>query len=139
MDGFRITEFWRQFVPQFGKQGWVGPEVQALIAHLPGVYWLKELGLTNLRVVGPTLNTSKYCFAFPKDKPGLASDFSESLAILKQTGEYQKIHDKWLGILEPQSTSFATVLKYVAMIIPYATLCVQCASRQEGDHGRKPR
>lgn len=94
-----------------------GKHDYALIAHLPGVYWIRELGLTNLEAVGPPLSVSKYCFAVPKNRPQLAARLSESLAILKQTGEYQKLHDKWLGVLEPHAISFGTICKYSAIVV----------------------
>lgn len=31
VEGRKVTEFRRHFVPQFGKQGWVGPEVYSLL------------------------------------------------------------------------------------------------------------
>jgi len=94
-----------------------GKHDYALVAHLPGVYWVQELGLSNLHAVGPTLTVSPYCLAVHGDQQQLAAEFSEALAIVKQTGRYQEIHDKWLGILEPPRVSWATVLKYVAVVV----------------------
>jgi signal transduction histidine kinase len=47
----------------------------------------------------------------------LLSQFSEGLAIVKNTGRYQKIYDKWLGVLEPQQLPFQKIAKYGAMVV----------------------
>ena len=38
----------------------------ALVAKLPGLYWVRELKLNNLEVTGPVLRPSEYCYARPQ-------------------------------------------------------------------------
>jgi polar amino acid transport system substrate-binding protein len=47
----------------------------------------------------------------------LLSRFSEGLAILKKTGEYQRIHDRWLGVLEPRPVSWQEAARYAAVVV----------------------
>ena len=73
----------------------------AIVAHLPGLYFIREYGLTNIKPVGTPVAVQKYCYAVNKGNPELIARISEGLAILKKTGQLGKIHRKWLGVLEP--------------------------------------
>ena len=94
-----------------------GQHDYALVAKLPGLYWVRELKLTNVVTVGPALHPSRYSYAVPKGNEAMLSRFSEGLAILKQTGRYQEIYDKWLGVLDPPGVSARRVFGYVALIL----------------------
>jgi ABC-type amino acid transport substrate-binding protein len=94
-----------------------GQHDYALVAKLPGLYWVRELKLTNVVTVGPALRESRYSYAVPKGDEALLSRFSEGLAILKQNGRYQEIYDKWLGVLEPPGVSAVPITRYVALIL----------------------
>ena len=89
----------------------------ALVARLPGLYWIKKLNLTNLRIAGPLLRSSKYCYAVKEGNVSLLSRLSEGLAISKETNEYSAIYDKWLGVLEPRGMGAGRIVKYAAIII----------------------
>ena len=102
-----------------------GKHDYALLAKLPGLYWIRKLKLPKITTVGPLIRPSKYCFAFSQTTTELLSRFSEGLAIIKETGEYKEIYDNWLGILEPQGVSKKNIFKYLAMIlIPLLLLLV---------------
>ena len=73
----------------------------AIVAHLPGLFFIREYGLTNIKPVGAPVAVQKYCYAVRKGNPELIARISEGLAILKKTGQLNKIHRKWLGVLEP--------------------------------------
>lgn len=88
----------------------------ALVAHLPGLYWIKSLGLSNLRVSGPPLLTVEYCYAVKKGRQRLLSRFVEGLAILKQSGEYHEIRKRWLGVLEDDTLTTRKMLLVSAYI-----------------------
>jgi PAS domain S-box-containing protein len=87
----------------------------ALVAQLPGLYWVKKLGLSNILIVGPLLHPSAYCYGMKKGNIELLSDFDEGLAILKKTNEIQEIYNKWLGVLEPKGVPRGTIMKYVGL------------------------
>jgi signal transduction histidine kinase len=88
----------------------------ALVGNLPGLYLGKELGLSNIVPVGGPYGSGQYGYAVKKGNEELLSRFSEGLAILKNTGRYQQIHDKWLGVLDPRPLPFATVARYAAIV-----------------------
>ena len=88
----------------------------ALMAKLPGLYLIRELGLTNLAPMGNPLEAQRYGYAMAKGNTALAATFGEGLAILKNTGEYQTIYDKWLGVLEPRGMAWKEVLWRGALV-----------------------
>ncbi len=87
----------------------------ALIAKLPGLYWVKKLGLSNIVTVGPLIGPSAYCYAVEKGNSDLLSRFSEGLAIIKKTDQMKAIYDAWLGVLEPRGVPKVTIFKYVGL------------------------
>lgn len=89
-----------------------GKSTYAVVASLPVSYLIKEMRLTNLVPVAKSIVSVKYCFAVRKDDAELLSRINEGLAILKQTGQYQVIYDRWLGILEDQGIPWKKILKY---------------------------
>jgi len=89
----------------------------ALVAQMLGFYWIKELKLSNIKTVGPSPAPFKNCFAVRKGNQILLSRFTEGLNILNQTGEYQRLYEKWLGILEPARITPVMVFKYAAIVV----------------------
>ena len=88
-----------------------------VVASLPGMYLIRELKLGNLVQVAKSVSSQKYCFAVKKGDAELLARFSEGLAIVMQTGQYQAIYDKWLGVHEPPRFARERVLKYGAMVL----------------------
>jgi polar amino acid transport system substrate-binding protein len=87
------------------------------LALLPGMYIKRELQLTNVLPVGKNIATEKYGFAVKKGNDELLARFSEGLAILKKTGRYEPIREKWLGVLEPQASAWTNALRYGGMAL----------------------
>jgi polar amino acid transport system substrate-binding protein len=81
-----------------------GKHDYAIVANLPGLYSGKELGLSNIVVVGKPFTARGYTYAVSKGNEALLAQFSEGLAILKNTGRQQQIYAKWLGVLETEET-----------------------------------
>ncbi len=76
-----------------------GQHDYALVANLPALYLSRELGLTNLEPVARPFSL-RYGYAVQRGNADLLAQFSEGLAILKNTGRHQAIYDRWLGPLE---------------------------------------
>lgn len=89
----------------------------AVVAILPGMYIIRESKLTNLLPVVRNVATHRYCYAVDKGNAELISRFNEGLAILKKTGQYQAIYEKWLGVLEPTHVDWWTIIKYAAIVV----------------------
>ncbi len=99
-----------------------GQHDYAIVANLPGLYWGKELGLSNLKVVGRPFASKGYGYAVKKGDEQTLALFSEGLAILKNTGKQQEIYDKWLGQLEEPSRFNWQKLGLLAMLLSLITL-----------------
>lgn len=89
----------------------------ALVARSQGLYIAKQLKLGNLKVLDRPLFTKEYCFAVAEGNLKLLSLLNEGLRILKETGEYKKIYDKWFGIIEQDSFDFRRLIKYLVFIV----------------------
>ncbi|WP_225445211.1 transporter substrate-binding domain-containing protein [Photobacterium arenosum] len=83
-----------------------GQHDYALVANLPGLYTGKALDLSNIIPVGKPFGAQHYGYAVQKGHEDLLAQFSEGLAILKNTGRQQAIYDKWLGPLETPGISW---------------------------------
>ncbi|MCA1944636.1 MAG: transporter substrate-binding domain-containing protein [Desulfovibrio sp.] len=89
----------------------------AVVAMLPGIYIIREHKLDNIQTVARTVFTVRYGYAVKKGNEALLARFSEGLAILRETGRYQAIHDKWLGVLESRRMPWETVAVAVAAVV----------------------
>ncbi|HXK41430.1 MAG TPA: transporter substrate-binding domain-containing protein [Anaerolineae bacterium] len=78
----------------------VGQYDGALLNKMQGLYFINELGLSNLTHAGLELLPRRYSFAVAEGNVELQQTLDVGLAILKQTGEYRQIYDKWFGIYE---------------------------------------
>jgi len=89
----------------------------AVVAIVPGMYIIRELKLTNLIPVVRNVATHRYCYAVDKGNEELLSLFNEGLAILKKTGQYEQIYNRWLGVLEPKPVDLRTIARYAAVVV----------------------
>lgn len=96
----------------------------ALMPKLVGLIVVKKLNLTNLDpspVVIDAYNRP-FCFAVKQGDQFLLERLSQGLSIIKATGQYQEIYEKWFGSLEPPGLSRVTVIKYIAGIAAVSLL-----------------
>jgi polar amino acid transport system substrate-binding protein len=89
----------------------------AIVAIVPGMYIVRELKLTNLYPAVRNVATHRYGFAVRKGNEELLSRFNEGMAILRKTGQYDTIYNKWLGVLEPEHVDWRTIVKYGAVVV----------------------
>jgi polar amino acid transport system substrate-binding protein len=94
-----------------------GQHDYAVLAMLPGMYIIREHKLSNLVPVAKSISTQKYGYAVKKGNEELLARFNEGLAILKKTGQYQEIYDRWLGVLGPPKVAWEKVVWYGAMLL----------------------
>ncbi len=67
--------------------------------------------------------SAEYCYAVPAGQAALLAEFSEGLNVLRASGEYQQIHEKWLGVHQEEAMLFPVILRYVAWVaVPLALL-----------------
>jgi signal transduction histidine kinase len=89
----------------------------AVVAIVPGMYIIREYKLTNLVPVARSIASQKYGYGVRKDNAELLAKMTEGLAILKKTGQYDAIHAKWLGVLEPEGLALGKVIKLAAFVL----------------------
>ncbi len=88
----------------------------ALLSKLQAQHILYKLGVDNIKPVGPPIEPRKYCFAVPEGRSELLAQLNEGLSILKQTGAYDAIHEKWFGVYEEKSL-LREMLRYALWIL----------------------
>ncbi|QWV97346.1 transporter substrate-binding domain-containing protein [Geomonas nitrogeniifigens] len=90
----------------------------AVLALLPGMYIIREEKLTDVVPVASNVAPQRYyCYAVKKGNAELLAQFNEGLSILKKTGQFDEIYNKWIGVLEPQKTSWLLIAKYAALVV----------------------
>ena len=91
----------------------------SIIAILPGMSLVRELNLSNLTPVARNIAVQKYGYAVKKGNAELLARFSEGLAIVQETGQYQAIYDKWLGVQESRRISWEKAVRYgILTVVP---------------------
>gem|GEM_PF-129289 len=94
-----------------------GQHDYSIIAILPGMSLVRELNLSNLTPVARNIAVQKYGYAVKKGDAELLARFSEGLAIVQKTGQYQEIYDQWLGVQESRRISWEKAVRYGAFIV----------------------
>ena len=94
-----------------------GKHDYAVLAMLPGMYIIREHKLSNLVPVAKSISTQKYGYAVKKGNEELLARFNEGLAILKKTGQFQDIYDRWLGVLGPPKVPWEKLVWYGALLL----------------------
>ncbi len=74
----------------------------ALLAKLPGMYWIKQLNMGNITVGTLSLLPQKHCLAVREGDKQLLDLMQEDLKILQKNGRIKEIEDKWLGRVKKQ-------------------------------------
>ena len=74
-----------------------GKHDAALLGLLQGHYNIEKFGLNNIVAVGEPLQPREYCFAVPEGREMLLGKLNQGLAIIRQTGRYREIYDKWFS------------------------------------------
>ena len=72
----------------------------AIAAMLQGTMHIIKHNLNNVVPLTEPLIQRSYCIAVPKGEAALLATLNEGLNILKTTGEYDEIYEKWFGIYE---------------------------------------
>lgn len=89
----------------------------ALVAKLPGEYLLSELDLDNIHPIARPLVAQNYGYAVREGNAELLSRFNEGLSLLKKTGEYRKIREQWLGVLQAEEVSWRVLIRYGTFVL----------------------
>jgi PAS domain S-box-containing protein len=96
----------------------IGDGDVALLPRLVGLLTIKKLALNNIERNGPRITTygRGFSFAVQEGNAQLLALLNQGLAIVKATGRYDKIYDKWFGVVDPRGISIATIYKDPAIV-----------------------
>lgn len=75
------------------------------VLKIPGQYIIKKEGIKNLEAKGFVIEPSDYCMAVAKENEEILYILNSGLYVLKSTGIYDEIYDKWLGVYDEKSTA----------------------------------
>ncbi len=95
-----------------------------ILPRLQGVMIIKEKNLQGITIVGPPIIQRKYCMAVTEGNASLLAKLNEGLNIIKTSGEYEKIYDKWFGIYQLPSHQVRKIIKISLLIIAPLSLLV---------------
>lgn len=92
-----------------------GKHDYALAPRLVGLLTAKELGLTNIEITGPRIDAygRGFGFAVKEGDSALLSQLNQGLAIIKETGRYDEIYEKWFGIVDPKGIQTDVIIRYL--------------------------
>lgn len=85
-------------------------------AKLPVQALVTQLRLRNVTAI-KNVASIPYSYAVKKGNLAFLGRFSEGLAILQETGEYQEIYHRWLGVLEEHDAPWKTFVRYALPVI----------------------
>ncbi len=79
-----------------------GDSDAAIIATLSGKYLIEKHNYKMVKVPPINFRNLQYSFAFDKSNDSLLVQFNEGLNILRETGTYNRIYQKWFGEVHPK-------------------------------------
>ncbi|GFM38445.1 transporter substrate-binding domain-containing protein [Desulfovibrio psychrotolerans] len=94
----------------------------ALLGTLQALHIIHRRKLDGLETVGPPMEPRRFCIVVRKGDEVLRATFNEGLNIIKNSGEYERIHDKWFGVYERESITRTLMLYAMYAGIPIALL-----------------
>ena len=94
-----------------------GRQEYALAPRLVGLLTAKELGLDTIETTGPLIDAygRGYGFAVRSGNFTLLKKLNEGLSIVRATGRYDAIYQKWFGSVDPKGIPVAVILRYGAI------------------------
>ncbi len=96
----------------------------AATAKMPGLYWLRRLGIDTVHPSGPPLTSMGLAMTVRKGNHQLLAQLTEGLSLLHRTGEFQELQDRWLGVLEEERFPWSAVLWVTGPLALFLLLAV---------------
>ena len=97
----------------------------ALVTRVGGRHAILKSKLTNITSGSSPLLPREYCFAVRKGNAKLLGQIDQGLRLIKATGEYDQIYDKWLGGCQRPEVSYRKMLRKAAWVfMPLAAVAV---------------
>jgi len=89
----------------------------ALLLESQGLFLAHKYRLSNITTTGPPFAPDEYCFAVKKGNDRLLAQLNQGIGIIKATGRYNEIHDKWMGTLQTGGISADEAFRWVAFVV----------------------
>ncbi len=96
----------------------------ALLSRYQGLYTINEYNLSNVEASSDVFDSKEVSIAVNAKHPELVNILNEGLQIIKSTGEYHRLVEKWFGIYEKQTfmemlfpTAWYVLIPLVAIIV----------------------
>ncbi len=89
----------------------------AIVARVPAIFWIDRNRWDNLAVAEDPLLSAEYCYAVPHGRQALLAHLSEGLKLVKESGEYREIYNRWMGVYEERPPGLAAALRTVAWVL----------------------
>lgn len=88
----------------------------ALLGKMQNLFRADEESLENLETSGADFAFSKYCFAVRKGDYELLGRLNEGLNLIKRSGKYDEIYEKWFGVYERESL-YDKIIHYAFIVL----------------------
>jgi len=88
----------------------------ALVSRLQGLRIMSNNNIQGIKPVGEPIIQSKYCFAVTEGNSHDLAILNEGLSIIKISGKYDEIYDKWFGVYEVENYNKITKLLLILLL-----------------------
>jgi PAS domain S-box-containing protein len=88
----------------------------AVVVRIGALEQIRRHHWTDLKMGSRPLFLMEYGYAVPKGHHALLATFSEGLNVLKTSGEYRQIHDKWLGVYQETGPRLVVILRWIGLV-----------------------
>ncbi len=89
----------------------------ALVGQYVGRKVLQRYRLSNITTAGTPVLPREYCLAVAEGRRGLLKDLNMGLRIVKATGKFEEIHQKWFGDLSAEGWPLRKIARYGAVVL----------------------
>ncbi|WP_320175261.1 transporter substrate-binding domain-containing protein [Maridesulfovibrio sp.] len=93
-----------------------GKHDAALLGKIQNLFRVAEEDLDNLETTGADFAFGKYCFAVRKGNAELLGRLNEGLNLIKKSGKYDEIYEKWFGVYERKSL-YDKIIHYAFLVL----------------------
>lgn len=99
-----------------------GKHDAVLVGRMQGYYIIEKFRLKGLMAVDDNLFEMDYCFAVKKGNTDIVAKLNNGLQILKSSGKYDLLYEKWFAVYErksllSQAKSYVWILGWVLTLI----------------------
>ncbi len=86
----------------------------ALMNYISGLYWIEKLQLENI-TASSLVRKRHYCYAVMPGNEALLDQFQKGLDRVKQTEEYDRLYEKWIGPYQPKQVLLEPLFRYIVL------------------------